>query len=799
MQNALDILVGTGKNSRAYIQNAITKNMLPLAVGNQSLQSGSPASVIMMTNAIAKKRILEASESSLFMRYVHPLMTFMEGFIYALTPIMAVLVAIGSMGMSLAGKYLLMLLWIQLWMPVLAIVNLYLNMSVQGRMASLQDGLLGNIDPTSIMGQVQMHSTMADWLATAGTLAAATPALALMLIYGSAVTATNLSGKLGGNESVDPNSAAPDAVKSGPVLNDAGGFTTDGARGANITGAEAVSPSLGSTTAFNKSTQAAHQQADTSSHNLSAAMSNGITHSDGSTDTMTKAESLGHAVTASKGETSQAVHQWGKQLTSGMGFSAKEQNTFDAKLAAGLSAQLGGGASAKGAFKDISRQRKASMGGEGKASLVSGYSEKSDIDMKKANQNIESATKSHSMQASFNEDVRSDESLQSQLVNSEGWSQTEATQTQEQFAQVATDQKTATQMDASVQSMQSGSNMKLSAMMAKADHSDAGRANDLMTYMGKDDPDSQERFQTLKSQYTHNNTFGTGQSGEDKAITAAALQVAWETGDVGIAQSILKDTENNQMLPPAGSDAHKYDGAGNSATAAASHVPTAGSITGATSTNTVKGFDNKEAKKELDGGKALVQATGDTNAQSVNKSADREQSIAGRAAAVQSAESMIKVNDELESSAAVAAKQTEAIANGALGTGPAIVDAAAKGASETIGRPLAALAAGSGQASGVWEQGSQLGFVERAIQTGKAFTEGTVDGFKNPTQETPYWSGGTADLDKYGSDMREQGYMSQGGNITETQQNYFEALSYTAEHPGALLSEGFRQELDQKY
>jgi hypothetical protein len=73
-----------------------------------------------------------AAEQTLFTRLVRPMMTFFEGLIFAITPLMAFPIALGPAGIAMTGKYLLFALWIQLWMPIMAIINLYLHRLLEG-------------------------------------------------------------------------------------------------------------------------------------------------------------------------------------------------------------------------------------------------------------------------------------------------------------------------------------------------------------------------------------------------------------------------------------------------------------------------------------------------------------------------------------------------------------------------------------------------------------------------------------------------------------------------------------------
>ncbi len=68
---------------------------------------------VMVNQAIEQRNTQWAPEQTLFQSIVRPMMTFL-GFIYAITPLMAFVIPLCQIGIRMAGKYLLILLWIQL-------------------------------------------------------------------------------------------------------------------------------------------------------------------------------------------------------------------------------------------------------------------------------------------------------------------------------------------------------------------------------------------------------------------------------------------------------------------------------------------------------------------------------------------------------------------------------------------------------------------------------------------------------------------------------------------------------------
>ncbi|NCA73144.1 MAG: TraG domain-containing protein, partial [Sphingobacteriia bacterium] len=107
---------------------------------------------------------------------------------------------------------------IQLWQPILAVINLYIILTTQGKLDALRNAGMGNLELPSIFALWKLDFILSDYLGVGGMLAASTPAISLMLIYGSAVTATHLAGRLQGGDHINEKIASPDAVNPAAAL-----------------------------------------------------------------------------------------------------------------------------------------------------------------------------------------------------------------------------------------------------------------------------------------------------------------------------------------------------------------------------------------------------------------------------------------------------------------------------------------------------------------------------------------------------------------------------------------------------
>ena len=116
----------------------------------------------------------------------------------------------------MVGKYLLIALWIQLWLPVMAVINLYLHMAIAGEFDALRTAQ--GLELPAMYALFKSDLLLQDYLATGGLLAASTPAISLMLIYGTSVAATHLAGRLQGRDHIAERAVAPDVASPAGAL-----------------------------------------------------------------------------------------------------------------------------------------------------------------------------------------------------------------------------------------------------------------------------------------------------------------------------------------------------------------------------------------------------------------------------------------------------------------------------------------------------------------------------------------------------------------------------------------------------
>ncbi len=270
LDQSLSALGLTGINAQQITKNRIVNSVLDAAASGHYKTMQDSATAIATMSAIDQRNIQWASEGTMFTKSMHALMTFIEGFVYAIMPIMAFVFVMGAMGMRIVGKYFQIILWIQLWYPIMAIVNLYV-------MSSTKNALQPYATSSSFYFLDKVFSEVETHIGVAGLMLGATPMLALLIITGSSMAFTAIAGRMGGQDHFNEKNIQPDAINVGALNAVAPYANTNVGQGARLTGTESFTPVLDISAAQSAATSMSKAQAmeasNTASRNLLSAQS----------------------------------------------------------------------------------------------------------------------------------------------------------------------------------------------------------------------------------------------------------------------------------------------------------------------------------------------------------------------------------------------------------------------------------------------------------------------------------------------------------------------------------------------
>ena len=220
----------------------ITRNLTHegLAMGYRTY--GNDLSATMIYQAIQQRNVQWTAEQSMFLNSVKPIMSFIEGFFYAISPFAGIMVWLGMMGLNIFFKYLIMLIWIQLWLPILSIANLFITTSASRAL----DALPKNSNGMSLQEYEELVSICQDRIAVGGMMMAATPVLSLMVITGSVYAFTQLTSRMQGADHINEKIVAPDAMQPSAYMATQSSFSADSQK-STLTGASYMNFSVNDT------------------------------------------------------------------------------------------------------------------------------------------------------------------------------------------------------------------------------------------------------------------------------------------------------------------------------------------------------------------------------------------------------------------------------------------------------------------------------------------------------------------------------------------------------------------------
>lgn len=199
------------------------------------------AYAVMVGDSIRARNAQWMAQGDIFQQYVKPLLSFIEGFWFALFPVVAIALLLGARGLAVMLRYLQIGLWIQLWGPCMAVVNLFVYHAVVGDLANLDQAAL---TLSSFGGQFAADSVVQQYLGVAGLFASSVPALALLLVTGSMYTLNTVATSVGGPDTISEANAAPARQALSPKIQVMPDYEDGPMHGLMRTGAPAQMPKL---------------------------------------------------------------------------------------------------------------------------------------------------------------------------------------------------------------------------------------------------------------------------------------------------------------------------------------------------------------------------------------------------------------------------------------------------------------------------------------------------------------------------------------------------------------------------
>ncbi len=216
-----------------------------------------------------------SSSGSSFLYWMSSFMPIFQGIIYALAPFMAFLIGLGVMGLRMILKYFLIIIWTQTWLPLAAVVNLYILTKLQTSTAAIMlVGLNNATGATTDISFNQMYDVLVatqKHIALAGNLFALIPALGGFIVWGSSVAFNSLANSAAAPAPADTKTLAPDMTNAPALNNRSSEHSYSPLSGTTQTGASGIVGSISMQSMASANLSSANARKETASQQESAA------------------------------------------------------------------------------------------------------------------------------------------------------------------------------------------------------------------------------------------------------------------------------------------------------------------------------------------------------------------------------------------------------------------------------------------------------------------------------------------------------------------------------------------------
>ncbi|ELZ7233329.1 conjugal transfer protein TraG N-terminal domain-containing protein [Vibrio parahaemolyticus] len=338
--NALNDLSATGIISSDMLKAAILTPVLTEGMGQyyESIQQGTAS--LMIEQAVQQRNTQWTAEQSVFATVVRPMLTFIEALVYAIVPLMGLLIVLGMMGIQLVFKYFMTLIWIQLWMPVLAVVNLFIyNRST----ASLQDYITSGGDPTSFEGILHVTDMMSNDLAVGGMMASAIPVLTLFIVSGSIYSLNSLAGRMSGGDHINEKISSPDLLQPAPLAQQMPAHAFNALQGGLQGGANGLIDKMNFSKMSSEMVSSGHARAAVAQDAFQNQLSNSFFSGNSADKSYQRLQSFGQMLRASDSSQAKAIVNAGQQYAKEHGLDGSQTNAVIGAIGARMSAGVDAG------------------------------------------------------------------------------------------------------------------------------------------------------------------------------------------------------------------------------------------------------------------------------------------------------------------------------------------------------------------------------------------------------------------------------------------------------------------------
>lgn len=245
VNDAIQSFAISAKGAQDYVASAVIMPIFNDSRVNAMNHWQEKNAAMALRESINHQEAQWAARGDLFKHYMRPMIAFFEGLLYAMTPFMAFAIVLGSPGLRVLGKYMMLPLAVGLWMPLLSIVNAFTLWYANAEISAI----LNNYDSTgpgfAMLQVLDMDQAISKSLGIGGLLAASVPPLALFIVSGSAMVMNGIMSQASQGSTFKSEDLMPRTKNQAPVMDTTSGFTSDAVtQGVSVTGAPKLSETI---------------------------------------------------------------------------------------------------------------------------------------------------------------------------------------------------------------------------------------------------------------------------------------------------------------------------------------------------------------------------------------------------------------------------------------------------------------------------------------------------------------------------------------------------------------------------
>lgn len=351
-QSAIDNMGLAGKSAQEFVLTSIIEPVFNTSRVDALNHWQENLTAVALRDSLNQQQIQWAGKGDNFKHYMRPMIAFFEGMLYAMTPFMAFALMLGSPGLKVLGKYLVLPLAVGLWMPLLSIVNAFTLWYASAEIEAIGMGYDATGTGFAMVQLMDIDQAISKALGIGGLLAASVPPLALFIVSGSAMVANGIMGQMTAadkfrSEDVNPRASNGQA----PVLASEARYTSDQTtQGVSVTGMRKLAEKYSLSDVAKSSVKSAEAAAESSGVQLAETLRAGTQNLTSSTTGRQALQQMGETIGSSSvlsnnSEFATAVQQLKE---SGMSEQLANQVVAAAAIDATASAGAGGGGGSAG-------------------------------------------------------------------------------------------------------------------------------------------------------------------------------------------------------------------------------------------------------------------------------------------------------------------------------------------------------------------------------------------------------------------------------------------------------------------